>query len=201
LGCATAPPNPRDRERARQYLRAGKTCPEKQIVYEDPQEPIFVLSGCGLMAAVRVACDSSECLGFLLESEHLAQPRRLQTTNGKLWTAPNLEAPIPETDLPPTDGVTINSGKRLSDLNDAAFQPRLPAPLNRGGLTVWGMYRVCVSAAGEVTSVRVDRSALPGGFDAEWIAKMELWRYQPYEVNGRPVPFCHPFRLQVQAKR
>jgi hypothetical protein len=200
-GCATAPPNPQLRERARQHLLAGKSCADKHIVYEDPQDPIFVLSGCGLMAAIKVTCDGSACLSSLLEGHDLMQPRRLQTSDGKLWLAPNLAAPAPPGPPAPSDGpVTIKSGKRLTELGQPAVTPSLPTPLNRGGVTVWGMYRVCVSAAGEVTSVRVDRSALPGGLDAEWIAKMERWRYQPYEVNGRPVPFCSPVRLQVQGK-
>jgi hypothetical protein len=32
------------------------------------------------------------------------------------------------------------------------------------------------------------------------MAKMKLWEYRPYSVNGRPVPFCSPVRVQVQAQ-
>ena len=30
----------------------------------------------------------------------------------------------------------------------------------------------------------------------DWMAKIKLWKYKPYSVNGRPVPFCHPVRMR-----
>jgi hypothetical protein len=43
------------------------------------------------------------------------------------------------------------------------------------------------------------KTALPGGFDGVWIAKIEQWEYQPYKIDERPVPFCSPVRIQVAA--
>ena len=32
----------------------------------------------------------------------------------------------------------------------------------------------------------------------DWMAKIKLWKYKPYSVNGRAVPFCHPARIEVR---
>ena len=67
-------------------------------------------------------------------------------------------------------------------------------------MTVWGLYKVCVTNAGDVRSVQVINSALPGGLDGFWISKIEHWKYQPYAVSGRPVPFCYPARIEVRSR-
>ena len=84
-GCASGAPPVADRARARERVLAGKTCPDKQIVHEDPSEMKFVLMGCNVVARVKVNCDDSECLAMGESSTALAQPQRLQTTDGKVW--------------------------------------------------------------------------------------------------------------------
>jgi Gram-negative bacterial TonB protein C-terminal len=64
---------------------------------------------------------------------------------------------------------------------------------------VWGLYKVCVNTDGNVDVVSVIQSALPGGLDAHWIAKIETWKYDPFHVDGQPVPFCHPARVEVRS--
>jgi hypothetical protein len=196
-GCASGPSPVVDRTRARERVLAAKSCPDKQIVHEDPSELKFVLMGCNVAGRVKVNCDASECLAILESSTVLAQPRRLQSTDGKLWLDP---APPPG-NLPrdPNAAVTVKTGKRLSDINDPANKPALPKELNVPGLLVWGLYKVCVTNTGDVRSVEVIKSAIPGGLDGFWISKIENWKYEPYAVSGRPVPFCHPARIDVRS--
>jgi protein TonB len=93
----------------------------------------------------------------------------------------------------------VGTGQRISDINDPRFRPSLPPALNRAGMVQWGLFKVCVSAQGKVSSVTVMRAADPLVND-DWIAKIKSWEYRPYSVNGRPVPFCSPVRVQVQAQ-
>lgn len=96
--------------------------------------------------------------------------------------------------LPPN----VGSGQRISDINDPRYKPGLPPALNRAGMTVWGLFKICVSPQGKVTDVKVLKSA-DKLVDDDWIAKMKSWEYRPYSINGRPVPFCHPMRVQVSS--
>jgi hypothetical protein len=65
-------------------------------------------------------------------------------------------------------------------------------------MVVWGLYKVCVSSGGDVRSVKVIKLSDPFT-DPSWIAKIETWKYEPYAIDGKPVPFCQPVRLEVRA--
>jgi hypothetical protein len=82
------------------------------------------------------------------------------------------------------------------DVTQAAYKPRLPPELNVPGNVVWGMYRVCATETGEVSDVGILTSAAPE-VDTDWIEKIRSWRYEPYLVDGKPVPFCYKLRLSV----
>jgi protein TonB len=98
--------------------------------------------------------------------------------------------------LPPN----VGSGQLISDVkNDPRYRPSLPPALNRSGMRVWGLFKICVSAAGAVSNVSILKSA-DKLVDNEWMAKIRTWQYRPYSINGRPVPFCHPMRLEVQSQ-
>lgn len=93
----------------------------------------------------------------------------------------------------------VGVGQRDCDMiNDPRFRPSLPPALNRAGMLVWGMFKVCVNAQGKVQDVKVIKPADPLVND-DWMAKLRSCPYKPYSVNGRPVPFCHPVRVQVQS--
>jgi hypothetical protein len=98
--------------------------------------------------------------------------------------------------LPPN----VGTGQLLSDVrNDPRFKPTLPPDLNYAGMRVWGLFKICVDTDGDVASVSVLKSADPL-VDAPWMAKMRRWRYRPYTINGEPVPFCHPMRVEVRSQ-
>jgi TonB family protein len=124
---------------------------------------------------------------------------RVNPAPGAAGASPDGGAPSPGNEL--ILAPHIGTGLRLTDVNRAPYKPRLPPELNKAGAVYWGMFKVCVAATGEVTGVGILRSTgEPALLDDPWIATMKRWRYRPYTVDGRPVPFCHPVRLQVQAR-
>ena len=49
---------------------------------------------------------------------------------------------------------TVLHQELLTDLNDPRFRPSLPTPLNRAGIAAHGVFRICLSKTGRVTSRR-----------------------------------------------
>lgn len=96
--------------------------------------------------------------------------------------------------LPPTVGL----GQRLSDLSDPRYRPSLPPQLNRAGMIVWGLYKICVAVDGHVDNVKVLKSA-DQLVDDRWVALIRSWEYRPYSIEGRAVPFCHAMRIEARA--
>jgi hypothetical protein len=104
--------------------------------------------------------------------------------------------PLPEikpVTLPPSAA----SGQRITDINDPRFRPSLPAPLNRAGVMLWGLFRICVGADGSVRNVAVLKPAEPR-VDGDWTRVIQTWQYRPYQIDGHPTPFCHTMRLEVR---
>jgi hypothetical protein len=98
--------------------------------------------------------------------------------------------------LPPN----VGSGRLVSDiLNDPRFRPTLPRELNVRGATYAGLYKICVTAAGEVSDITVIRSA-NDWLDDRWRTTMRRWQYRPYTVDGQPVPFCYPMRVELRSR-
>jgi hypothetical protein len=66
---------------------------------------------------------------------------------------------------------------------------------------VWGLFKICVTEDGAVKDVKCIKSADPL-VDADWAALIKnQWKYKPYSINGRPVPFCYTLRLAVQSRQ
>jgi protein TonB len=98
--------------------------------------------------------------------------------------------------LPPS----IGKGQLISDMvNDARYRPHLPAALNRAGMVVWGLFKLCVTAQGSVQNVQVLKSADPL-VDKDWVALLKTLQHRPYSIGGRPVPYCYPMRLEVRSQ-
>jgi periplasmic protein TonB len=98
--------------------------------------------------------------------------------------------------LPPS----VGKGQLISDMaNDPRYKPRLPPALNRAGMVVWGLFKLCVTATGSVQSVQVLKSA-DKLVDNDWVAIMKTLQHRPYSIGGRPVPYCYPMRLEVRSQ-
>jgi hypothetical protein len=94
--------------------------------------------------------------------------------------------------------VQAGGERLLTDVTKDPHRPQLPPKLNRAGMQIWGLFKVCVDKAGAVTGVTTMKSA-DRLVDEDWMAIIRTWRYQPYLDDGRAVSFCHAMRLQVGA--
>jgi hypothetical protein len=72
----------------------------------------------------------------------------------------------------------------------------LPKDLVRGQSFIT-MMKICVTTEGSTEAVTFLRS--PGrALEGDLAAAIRKWQYRPYLVNGQPVPFCYPTRLEVR---
>ena len=93
----------------------------------------------------------------------------------------------------------VGTGQLLTDVTKDPYRPRMSPELSIAGNTAWGVFKVCVAAAGTVQSVKPERSAHPS-VDGQWMDKIRTWKYRPYTLDGKPTPFCYNLRLQVSAQ-
>ena len=107
----------------------------------------------------------------------------------------------PPADPPPLNiSPRLGAGQRISDLNDPQYRPSLPPALNRPGIVVRGLFRVCVSKEGQVTEAKLLSSG-DAAVASQWLTVIHRWQYRPLTVDGRPTRFCHPIMIEVQSAR
>jgi periplasmic protein TonB len=87
----------------------------------------------------------------------------------------------------------------LIDPEDPRYKVSLPPPLARAGMSFSAVLRVCVSAQGTVTEVKILRGADPA-IDPQIPQVLGRWRYRPYMLDGRPIPFCYMLRYEISAR-
>ena len=99
---------------------------------------------------------------------------------------------------PPTTFVAPNvaSGQLAIDPHAEPYRVKLPPALNRAGMRLWLLAKICVRSDGQVERVSLIRGA-DGTLDPLVLAMLKTWRYRPYSVNGRPVPFCTNVRYEI----
>lgn len=108
-------------------------------------------------------------------------------------------APVPKDAGPKMVSPQIARQQLLIDPNADAYKVTLPPPLVRTGMTFSAVVRICVSAQGTVSEVKLLRGADPA-IDPQIPAVLGRWRYRPYTIDGRPVPFCYTIRYDVSAR-
>ena len=119
---------------------------------------------------------------------------------GGIAEAPAVAA-APPVDPPPLNlSPRLGAAQRLSDINDPQFRPSLPPALNRPGMVVRGLFRICVSKEGQVTEAKLLSSG-DAPVASQWITVIRRWQYKPLTVDGRPTRFCHPLMVEVQSAR
>lgn len=109
-----------------------------------------------------------------------------------------LGAPVP-TNAPRMLAPQIGKGLLLIDPNEEQYRVKLPPALERSGTTLTAIVRVCVSAQGAVTDVKILRGAGPA-IDPQIPTVLARWRYRPFTLNGQPTPFCYPLRYEISAR-
>ncbi len=78
------------------------------------------------------------------------------------------------------------------------YRVHLPPALASARISVWALVKICVKASGEVESASILESS-EASLDATIVSVMRGWRYRPFTLDGRPVPFCSNVRYQITA--
>jgi hypothetical protein len=87
--------------------------------------------------------------------------------------------------------VTLMEGKRIAGSRLIVPDDDTKEQIRRyRGQKITGTFRLCVNEAGRVESVLPLRSTGFPAYDRDLLAKMALWIYSPYTINGEPVPVC-----------
>ncbi len=76
----------------------------------------------------------------------------------------------------------------------ACTPPQLPPAYQQLGARHEMLVRICVGVDGKASSVSVLRG-ISESVDAGVKATVAAWRFAPYRVDGRPVPFCYNTRF------
>jgi periplasmic protein TonB len=97
---------------------------------------------------------------------------------------------------PPFLGPEVSMGRLAIDPQAEAYRVKLPPALSRAGMRHWVLAKLCMRADGSVERVSLLRGADPA-LDPLVVATLQTWRYRPYSVNGRPVPFCTNVRYEM----
>jgi protein TonB len=107
------------------------------------------------------------------------------------------EAPPPAAPkfLPPN----VAKGQLAINPQDDQYRAKLPPALAKAGMTLWAMLKVCVKQNGSVDEVKILKGADPT-LDPNIISAVRSWRYKPYTVDGRPVPFCTNVRYEIASR-
>jgi hypothetical protein len=93
--------------------------------------------------------------------------------------------------LPPN----VGKGFLAIDPQLPQYRPRMPP--GYAGRTVSALMRVCTDRDGNVVDVKVLKGFDPS-VDAAFVSALQTWRYSPFKLNGRPVPFCTNVAYSVQ---
>ena len=96
--------------------------------------------------------------------------------------------PAPPQNVPPT----LLEGSRIAGDKQIVPDDVTKTEIQRSGKDkIIGSFKLCINAAGAVTSVKMLKSTGFPAYDGRIQSKMNgEWKYRPYAVNGRAVPVC-----------
>jgi TonB family protein len=95
--------------------------------------------------------------------------------------------------LPVTAAIAPTVLKGLRTSGEEQVHPSSPtqnAMLRDGATKVRGVVKLCIATDGSVASAAMSVSTKYDDYDATLLGAVRGWRYQPYTVNGTPVPAC-----------
>ncbi|HXU81195.1 MAG TPA: hypothetical protein VN914_07345 [Polyangia bacterium] len=83
------------------------------------------------------------------------------------------------------------------DVEQPPYRPEVPPALSSGQL-ITARLNVFVGRKGKVFGVKVVEPPNPEQLWGEWMRKLMTWRYRPYLVDGQPVGFSCPVRVEAR---
>jgi TonB family protein len=96
--------------------------------------------------------------------------------------------------LPPN----VAKGQLAIDPQAEQYRVKLPAALSRSGMSVSVLLKICVDRDGGITDVKVLKAS-DALIEPNVVSAVQTWRYTPYRVDGRPVPFCTTVHYQIHS--
>jgi periplasmic protein TonB len=82
-------------------------------------------------------------------------------------------------------------GLRISGETQIQANDVVKTQMHRDGKDqVTAMFKVCLSARGDVSSLSMLRSSGYSAYDADLLAAIRAWRYRPFLVNTTAIPVC-----------
>jgi hypothetical protein len=90
----------------------------------------------------------------------------------------------------------VARGQLAIDPQSDQYRPKLPPAVIHSGMVIWVLARLCARSDGQVEQVKIIKGADPT-VDPLIAAALQTWRYRPWAVDGRPVPFCTNVRYEV----
>lgn len=102
----------------------------------------------------------------------------------------------PPPPVPPTLPSSVLAGLRISGETQVHPDEITHNQMIRDGVgRVAGVVKLCIAADGSVGSARILATTKYAGYDAALVAAVAGWRYEPYRLNGTPVPACSTVRF------
>jgi hypothetical protein len=123
--------------------------------------------------------------------------------------AARLESPPGATNSGPASGSSGGSSARTIagrvakaqlaiDPNADEYRVKLPPSLARAEMKLSAVVKLCVSAEGKVSDVKLLKPADPA-VDTQIPLVLSRWRYRPLLTDGRPTPFCYVLQYEIAA--
>jgi periplasmic protein TonB len=100
------------------------------------------------------------------------------------------DAPPPKVEEPKLVPQQAIEAQRISGEKDIQPPNDVNVAIRRAGTRVIGVVKMCLSAGGSVSSLKVIKSTGYPGYDNKIKSKMREWKYRPFMVNNKAVPVC-----------
>jgi hypothetical protein len=187
------------RAQAVRQAGADSGCSDVELVISDSAFLRYVTLGCGLVSRIQLTCDGDICAARRESATRLSRPARLKEVGPGLWRDPTMGETCPDTgqSKTPLDPKLhkIETGQLIIDAQSERYRATLPEEFRTLGMVARNKFKIRVTTGGEVGAVDVLGSTR--GLDAHWLSKIETWRYSPYRIDGKAVPFCYTLDLTV----
>lgn len=139
--------------------------------------------------------------GQILQPKEREEPEE-EPDEGVDYGAPGGAGPVPVQQVDSSPKMLSPAVGQEQILTDPATDPRyrvpIPATLNRAGVVMFAVVKICVNRQGAVNDVKITKSMDPS-VDQAMKQKIMTWKYKPFTVDGRPVPFCYSLRYEHRA--
>jgi periplasmic protein TonB len=112
--------------------------------------------------------------------------------NGVLGAPPPPPPPPPPPAPPQIVAPTALEASRIAGEKNIVPDDVTKTEIQRSGKTqIVGSYKLCLNAAGAITSVNQLKSTGFASYDQKIVRTIRgEWQYKPFEVNGKAVPVC-----------